>query len=638
MPLLTFKQFGFIKTIMCVFLVFAMLPLHSAYAQEGTKTEIKLTPGNPIVHINGEPVEVEPPYLESGTTMVPLKIITKAFGAKLKLEKNKIITLTYGSKTVVVTIGSKAVKVNGKGMALTAAPKIVNNVTMVPLRVISQAFGAKLNISAQTKEITIEGTNAEQTPVGKVTEQINPDEGKTKVGDSYYGWTMKYPAGLAMVSQSDSGDWVRWADATEDAMVIVTLRDEPNELTREELRGKIEELYESNEYTIEKRSVTTGNLTFEKLVSRTRDGLYFEYRGIQSNEKLYIVIVGVNADSKAGLNKYQDMLDSFTPTFAKSDQSIKDIAKVIEGYMTVVDPDYGLTVSLPVNWHRDKESATPEFVSEDGYLALSISSLAAGDTADQWLERSKKQLEQDFAADYIRNIETKKIQMKDGVAHILKHEHTWNQKTWVTEYTVYLVVDGFRYQFEMIYNSENANEKERMFYTIFSSIDLDTEYIKRHFDEMEDEFDLIDRDTRVTKTSRKYGFSISLPAYWHSIKNDFEAGEILYASASGVFWIDIYEDKSQYTIQSRLKEAFSNQSEEGMEVVGSGTEQIAGRSADVITVDFNKTEDEKPYRLTMYIVENSGQAYVLSTVQYQATLTESNKQIMEETVKSFTFN
>jgi serine protease Do len=42
---------------------------------------------------------------------------------------------------------------------------------------------------------------------------LDADRGKTRIGDSHFGWTLKYPAGLVKQYQSDNGDSVSFADA-----------------------------------------------------------------------------------------------------------------------------------------------------------------------------------------------------------------------------------------------------------------------------------------------------------------------------------------------------------------------------------------------------------------------------------------
>src|SRR5690606_34542955 len=116
----------------------------------------------------------------------------------------------------------------------------------VPLRVIVEAFGAKITNDAATKETVIIGERALTTGGGS---SIDSDSGKTKVGDSYGSWSMNYPVGLVQVAQSDSGDFVRWADAKEAAQVLViTEPAEDGDLSTDELREKVMSYFDESEF------------------------------------------------------------------------------------------------------------------------------------------------------------------------------------------------------------------------------------------------------------------------------------------------------------------------------------------------------------------------------------------------------
>ena len=52
-------------------------------------------------------------------------------------------------------IGKKSATVNGKEVVLDVAPFIVNGRTLVPIRFISETFGAQVNWDGNTKTVTI---------------------------------------------------------------------------------------------------------------------------------------------------------------------------------------------------------------------------------------------------------------------------------------------------------------------------------------------------------------------------------------------------------------------------------------------------------------------------------------------------
>jgi len=58
---------------------------------------------------------------------------------------SQTITVEKGSTTVELTIGSKVAKINDKINELPVKVRLVDNCTYIPLRVISEAFGCKVD-------------------------------------------------------------------------------------------------------------------------------------------------------------------------------------------------------------------------------------------------------------------------------------------------------------------------------------------------------------------------------------------------------------------------------------------------------------------------------------------------------------
>lgn len=104
-------------------------------------------------------VEVEKPYIAGvGVTLVPMRVIAEAFGAQVIWNgEAKSVTVNLGDKSIVVTIDSKTATVNGEEMALEEAPELTENgFTMIPLRFISEQLGAEVGYIHETQTITVE--------------------------------------------------------------------------------------------------------------------------------------------------------------------------------------------------------------------------------------------------------------------------------------------------------------------------------------------------------------------------------------------------------------------------------------------------------------------------------------------------
>lgn len=127
--------------------------------EENKKVSISFKIGDSILSINGNDVEVETPYVAvEGVVLVPLRVISEAFGADVDWDGDtKTVSIGYGDKAVKLQIDNKTVSVNDEENTLEEAPQLTENgFTMIPLRFISETFGAEVSYDEETKGITVE--------------------------------------------------------------------------------------------------------------------------------------------------------------------------------------------------------------------------------------------------------------------------------------------------------------------------------------------------------------------------------------------------------------------------------------------------------------------------------------------------
>lgn len=122
------------------------------------KLVVELQLGNKTVYLNGVPQAPlsTPPYLKDGKTMVPLRIITEVLGGKAEWNADtKEVKITFDDKVVSMVIGSNIAIVNGQALSLDTPPEIKEGTTFVPLRFISEAFGFTVEWVESTKTAKI---------------------------------------------------------------------------------------------------------------------------------------------------------------------------------------------------------------------------------------------------------------------------------------------------------------------------------------------------------------------------------------------------------------------------------------------------------------------------------------------------
>ena len=190
------------KFFSLITVLLAILLMCTAVYAEGD-VEISFKVGDSTLLINGKPTTVVTPYVVGeGTTLVPVRVITEAFGAKVDWDNDtRTAILEYEGVKINLQIGNKVAEVNGKAETLLAAPELTNGSTMVPLRFISETFNAVVTYDEKTEGITV---------VKKASEDGSTVVGLTDskhVGDSHFGWVMEKPADMQIEERYFDGTY-----------------------------------------------------------------------------------------------------------------------------------------------------------------------------------------------------------------------------------------------------------------------------------------------------------------------------------------------------------------------------------------------------------------------------------------------
>lgn len=112
------------------------------------QSEVKINEA--AVHLNAAP------FIESGTTYVPLRFVGEQFNADVRwIDDEKSVIYSKPGMEIQLWVGKNNVLINGSPFSLSTPPRLDNGSTMVPLRFVSEQLGAKVDYDVQTKQITI---------------------------------------------------------------------------------------------------------------------------------------------------------------------------------------------------------------------------------------------------------------------------------------------------------------------------------------------------------------------------------------------------------------------------------------------------------------------------------------------------
>ena len=133
--------------------------------------------------VNGKSVETQvPPTIIDGRTMVPVRDIFEACGAKVNWDANtKTITGEKGNTTVVMQIDSNMLFINEKVTEMDATPVIIDGRTLAPARYVAESFGGIVDWNAEDKVVMIDVDDSDEDVTETTTEETTVTEENTEV-------------------------------------------------------------------------------------------------------------------------------------------------------------------------------------------------------------------------------------------------------------------------------------------------------------------------------------------------------------------------------------------------------------------------------------------------------------------------
>ena len=116
-----------------------------------------LTIGNTNAIINGSSVKNDvAPIIRDDRTFTPSRFVAEQLGAKVAWDAaDRIVTITSGSTTIKLIIGSNVAYVNDKSYEMDTAAFIENDRTYTPARFVAEKLGASVTWDEDNRRVTI---------------------------------------------------------------------------------------------------------------------------------------------------------------------------------------------------------------------------------------------------------------------------------------------------------------------------------------------------------------------------------------------------------------------------------------------------------------------------------------------------
>lgn len=162
---------------------------------------IEITINSPVVYTQGKTVEKSEldaaAYIENDITMIPLRFVSEKLGATVTWngEEKEVICEKDGKKVGLKIGDVNAYKTTENGtetVVLPAEPIILNDLTLVPLRFVSEGLGADVEYVATTKQVLISDYSSEENKLGGLIATVGNRKIDGGILSTYYKMNMYY--------------------------------------------------------------------------------------------------------------------------------------------------------------------------------------------------------------------------------------------------------------------------------------------------------------------------------------------------------------------------------------------------------------------------------------------------------------
>ncbi|MDP4096500.1 stalk domain-containing protein [Paenibacillus sp. P96] len=604
-------------------------------AADGELSELRLQTGSTTAVVNGQNIVIAKPYTKNGTMMVPVGVFKKAFNSQIRLEQSDVIKVMSGPHTVILTMGSRTAWVNGQKVKLPSAPEMSGGTLMVPLRFVVEGLGGSLKTGGGGFIVRMEAGAGGAAAEPEVP-TIDNDEGKTRVGNSYYNWSMSYPTGL-MIGQGGEDESIS-TFMSEDSTYYMEVHVAPQPVPYDAddlLQQLVQTAKETGETVIDRKAYPDAEVPYARIITKDGDGALWENRQYYDHEQVYVVyLTDSTAVNYKDLAKYSGLLNSFKTSFDTADKTMKDLSTIEGGIRDVYNSDYGIALKIPAGWTGDNSSLLYE--GRDGSkLQMTVTSAPQGSVLTDWSAQLQSWLKDSFTASAYEGQKTYPLEVAGTNAIV--HEYRYNfGNGWVKEYDVMLQENGYRYLTEYSFPDDDGKGQDQ-FELLIHSLDIDFSVVSSNFGQLEEDEYLADKTKSDRKISKAYGYTVDIPTYWTPVSERFESADIEYQFLGGSFSIKIDEDQSYEMMVSQLKDFYDGEAKDYTSLKVEEVEDTTIAGVPAVSFTFHQTDNGIGYTGRQILLEHNGATYILSTTLNDANNTASQSLALNSALNSFTF-
>lgn len=636
------KIFMSVMILLCA----VLLTWAEGAAFEGERIEINFKVGDEILYINGEDVKVEKPVVINGVTLVPLRVITEAFGAEVDWNgQQRSVTLSYSQVSIKLYIDNKEAYVDKNAVELLEAPRIINDRTMVPLRFIAENFGADVEYNEYTKQITVIKIKANAHSI-KDYSLIIKKTTKEKVGDSYYGWSIDLTKNLELIYRSFNGNINIFAYSDTNDSIMLGILPQGERTIDSLLSSALVRLEYDYGFTLIRHEK---NDNYARVVYRESPFTYEDRYYINDGKVYYINLSFEDYDNATYVTnqEVQNFLDSFSTKFV-NDGRIEDLSDVTEdGFRPYRNKDLGFSIDVLANWIEmefgeadyEESSIMAKFIDDLGnYVYITMYPYDEGLSLDDVVKMETDFIKKEYNPELYKLESIKDIEISGKKAKELLYEIKHDDRT---EYMIYIFMVGENYKYNVgclltqdTYNDEKSKQKVLDMLHSFKFDEPDSEDIVY----IEDSRFVDIAEDYITLENDRYMWSMKVPSTWIPWLDDNGDDLVEYIN-DGLYMsikLTTLEGASFNDYINQFTDNLKGSSEESSISVDS-IEDVVMKGVNAKKFVVLKKDSWGEYKQWIYTFDKNGNVYTVYFTIERLRASENNIKILERIWESMKF-
>jgi len=624
----------FLALLLSVALVLTVLSPIGVLAADDV-VSIEFCVGDDTLIINGDAVKVEKPYVVGdGVTLVSLRVITEAFGATVEwVESTQSVNLTYPDVNIHLQINNPVAEVNKKAETLLSAPELTESgYTMVPLRFISENFGATVSYDEETERITVVKDNT-----GSSAGLIEGAVTSKKVGDSYYKWSIENSADIKMDIRSFDGTYTSFTYDENNYFDIEIIGLPENYNFEKEFVNAKATLQGYTLVKADKDSTDSGKKTMH---FQAKDKKEFLDIRIFATPKYLITLFGVFENEKSETrDECIRIMSTFDCVFDATETY--DLSNVVDGMRTFEAENINLSFAVPGDYFMtSSEDAENEF----WFASLDDSDYDSRIVVCVYSKQDVGSAEKLSATDFENNQKSINEEVAKFSTEIASKQYK-NFNAYEYSYTV----DGYSQKFmsrdvffelgDYVYNASVTlktphENPENVMYKVINSIspeEIDSEKVGMLMRNV--------IDGTGTYEAKLGEGTINIPNHYEEQANN--EGEAYLSMKNGVAIATTVIGEGKVTFADLVDqcEKIEKTEKESKEVtIISPTDVVVLGKNRVISLAFSKIEGESLIYIEQYAVMKKGVGYVFAVIYPEISYSKSARDEVKEMVASLSFD